>query len=160
MVEDNLVVPVRRANDNGHVLSPSQIHARQVFAVRPYLVVLSPSCTLSPVRWPLRRPLASHVRLVSNSVSTPRRGQNLTERYRRLHSSQIRTGSVRARTSTTPDTIAGFVIPKEPRAPPDDGVLTDFSSSTTGVSHPIFRVLHAWMCGVRVRLVRRGACCV
>ncbi|KAF8438867.1 hypothetical protein L210DRAFT_3403529 [Boletus edulis BED1] len=87
---------------------------------------------LSPLPWSLRRPVVLRVRLGSSSVPTPRRGQNLTERYRRLEnstraksehvsvlfqSSQIADG---ARTSKPPDTIAGFVIPQEPHAPADD----------------------------------------
>ena len=107
---------------------------------------------LSPLPWSLRRSFARHVGLASSSVSSLRRGVNLTERYRtlenntskpRTHASALPEGSesaaglqadrpVHARTS---DTMADFVIPQEPQAPADDGVSSPFLS-TTCISHP------------------------
>lgn len=95
------------------------------------------------------RPLVRHVRLASSTVPTPRRGRNLTERYRTLEhtnrakferASHVSQGSasaaelqpdapVPARRAMTVKTIAGFVVPEKPLAPADDGVLDDFCVS-------------------------------
>jgi len=119
---------------------------------RPALTWLchSLSCMpLLPLRWSLCRPIARHVRLTSNRACIQRRGRNLTERYRRLeittrakpesatHVSVLPQGSENSagqpdgfvRTSTAPDTIAGFVIPQEPRVPADDGSSAAFEFS-------------------------------
>ena len=77
------------------------------------------------VRWSLHRPFLPHVRL----ASTQQRAQNISERYRKLeHTARAKPesrhpdGRIPALT-TPPDTIAGFVIPKAPRPPTDDGAL-------------------------------------
>ncbi|KAH0834957.1 hypothetical protein J3R83DRAFT_10665 [Lanmaoa asiatica] len=97
---------------------------------------------LSPARCFLHRPLTRH-------VSTPRRGRNLTDRYRTLENSnraksehathvsllastaalQSDAALLARRPTTAPKTIAGFVVPEEPRAPADDGMLYVFCLS-------------------------------